>query len=106
MEGKSSGLKLLLSYEVEDTKLQAYQQFVMQQYVPAMQMMGFQVSEVWHTAYGEAPNRLVGFVCRDRQTLDDLLENEMWLTLNNQLEQYVTDFSYKAVPYQRGVFQM
>ena len=106
MEEKPSGLKLLLSYEVEEINLQAYQQFVMQRYVPAMQMMGFQVSEVWHTAFGRAPNRLVGFVCRDRQTLDDLLENEMWLTLNGQLEQYVTDFSYKVVPYQRGVFQM
>ncbi|WP_420641215.1 hypothetical protein [Candidatus Leptofilum sp.] len=106
MEDSASGLKLLLSYEVLDTKLQAYQQFVIQQYVPAMQMMGFQVSEVWHTAYGEAPNRLVGFVCRDRQTVDDLLDNEMWLTLNSQLEEYVTEFSYKLVPYQRGVFQM
>jgi hypothetical protein len=106
MEEKPLGLKLLLSYEVEDINLQAYQQFVMQRYMPAMQMMGFQVSEVWHTAYGSAPNRLVGFVCRDRHTLDDLLENEMWLTLNSQLEQYVTDFSYKVVPYQRGVFQM
>ncbi|WP_420628808.1 hypothetical protein [Candidatus Leptofilum sp.] len=106
MEDKSTGLKLLLSYEVSDGKLQAYQQFVIQQYVPAMQMMGFQVSEVWHTAYGDAPNRLVGFVCRDRQTVDDLLDNEMWLTLNSQLEEYVTDFSYKLVPYQRGVFQM
>jgi hypothetical protein len=106
MEDKPLGLKLLLSYEVEDTHLHAYQQFVMQRYVPAMQMMGFQVSEVWHTAFGNAPNRLVGFVCRDRQTVDDLLENEMWLTLNSQLEQYVTDFSYKVVPYQRGVFQM
>jgi hypothetical protein len=106
MEDKPLGLKLLLSYEVEDTHLHAYQQFVMQRYVPAMQMMGFQVSEVWHTAFGNAPNRLVGFVCRDRQTVDDLLENEMWLTLNSQLEQYVTDFRYKVVPYQRGVFQM
>ena len=106
MEERPSGLKLLLSYEVLDVNLQTYQQFVMQRYVPAMQMMGFQVSEVWHTAYGDAPNRLVGFVCRDRQTLDDLLDNEMWLTLNSQLEQYVTDFSYKVVPYQRGVFQM
>ena len=106
MEEKPSGLKLLLSYEVDDTKLQAYQQFAMQRFVPAMQMMGFQVSEVWHTAFGDAPNRLVGFVCRDRQTVDDLLENEMWLSLNNQLAEYVTDFSYKVVPYQHGVFQM
>jgi len=106
VEDKSTGLKLLLSYEVLDNKLQAYQQFVVQQYVPAMQMMGFQVSEVWHTAYGDAPNRLVGFVCRDRQTIDDLLDNEMWLTLNSRLEEFVTEFSYKVVPYQRGVFQI
>ena len=106
MEEKPLGLKLLLSYEVDDTNLQTYQQFMMQRYVPAMQMMGLQVSEVWHTAFGAAPNRLVGFVCRDRQTIDDLLDNEMWLNLNSQLSQYVIDFSYKVVPYQRGVFQM
>lgn len=106
MDEKPVGLKLLLSYEVDDTNLQAYQQFVMQRYIPAMQMMGFQVSEVWHTAYGVAPNRLVGFVCRDRQTVDELLENEMWLNLNSQLTEYVSEFSYKVVPYQRGVFQM
>ena len=106
MEEKPSGLKLLLSYEVEDGNLQAYRQFVMQRYIPAMQMMGFQVSEVWHTAFGDAPNRLVGFVCRDRKTVDELLENETWLNLNTQLEQYVADFNFKVVPYQRGVFQM
>ncbi len=106
MEEKPSGLKLLLSFEIDDTTLQTYQQFMMQRYIPAMQMLGFQVSEVWHTAYGDAPNRLVGFVCRDRQTVDELLANEMWLNLNNQLDQYVSDFSFKVVPYQRGVFQM
>lgn len=106
MEEQPSGLKLLLRYEVDNSNLQAYQQFVMQRYIPAMQMMGFQVSEVWHTAYGDAPNRLVGFVCRERQTLDDLLNNDTWLNLNDQLTQFVTDFSYKVVPYQRGVFQM
>lgn len=106
MDEQPSGLKLLLTYEVDDLNLQKYQQFVMQRYLPAMQMMGFQVSEVWHTAFGDAPNRLVGFVCRDRQTLDDLLENETWLDLNSQLMDLVTDFSYKVVPYQRGVFQM
>lgn len=105
MDDKPAGLKLLLSYEVNPESLQDYRQFVMQRYIPAMQMMGFQVSEAWHTAYGDAPNRLIGFVCEDRHTVSDLLENEIWQGLNAQLEQYVTDFNYKVVPY-RGIFQI
>ena len=99
------GLKLLLSYEVSAENIQEYRQFVLQRYVPAMQMMGFQISEAWHTAYGDAPNRLIGFVCQDRDTVDSLLHNEDWQDLNIQLKELVTEFSYKVVPY-RGVFQI
>lgn len=99
------GYKLLLSYEVLPETIQEYRQFIMGQYVPAMSSMGLQMSEAWHTAYGDAPNRLVGFVCRERDTVDDLLHSEMWLTINEQLQQYVTDFNYKVVPY-KGVFQV
>jgi hypothetical protein len=105
MDEQPAGLKLLLSYEVSPENLQEYRQFVMQRYIPAMQMMGFQISEAWHTAYGDAPNRLIGFVCRDRDTLTDLLENEVWQGLNLQLEQFVSEFSYKVIPY-RGMFQL
>jgi hypothetical protein len=64
-----------------------------------------QMSEAWHTAYGNIPNRLVGFVCRDKQTMEELLHDESWLSLNQQLEQYVTDLNYKVIPY-RGGFQI
>ncbi len=105
MNEEPAGLKLLLSYEVNPESIQEYRQFVMQRYIPAMQMMGFQISEAWHTAYGDAPNRLIGFVCRDEETLNALLDNDVWVELNAQLEQYVTDFSYKVIPY-RGMFQI
>ncbi|MCP4360284.1 MAG: hypothetical protein GY796_19935 [Chloroflexi bacterium] len=105
MDEEFPGLKLLLSYEVQPKTIQDYRQFVLQQYIPEMQNMGFQISEAWHTAYGDAPNRLIGFVCRDRETLDDLLLGEVWLDLNDRLERYVTEFSYKVVPY-RGIFQI
>lgn len=99
------GLKLLLSYDVRPESANEYRQFVLQRYIPEMQNMGFQISEAWHTAYGDAPNRLIGFVCQDRTTLNDLLESETWDALNEQLSPYVTDFSYKVVPY-RGIFQL
>ena len=104
MNDEFGGLKLLLSYEVKQDVINEYRQFVMRDYVPSMHSLGFQMSEAWHTAYGDAPNRLIGFVCRDRGTLDNLLDSSEWTQLNSQLRSYVTDFSYKVVPY-RGIFQ-
>jgi len=102
---EENGLKLLLEYDVNQDTLQEYYQFVMGQYVPTLQSMGLQMSEAWHTAYGDAPNRLLGFVCGDKQTMDNLLTSDAWVDLNDQLEKYVTDFHYKIIPY-RGGFQI
>lgn len=100
-----NGLKLLLEYDVNQDTLQEYYQFVMGQYVPALQSMGLQMSEAWHTAYGEAPNRLLGFVCGDGDTMGRLLDSDLWHDLNDELEKYVSDLRYKIVPY-RGGFQL
>ncbi len=100
-----NGLKLLMEYDVQQDTLQDYYQFIMGQYVPALQSMGLQMSEAWHTAYGDAPNRLIGFVCGDRQTMDRLLDSDLWRDLNEELVKYVSDLRYKIVPY-RGGFQL
>lgn len=99
------GLKLLLSYDVRTEALQEYYQFVMGSYVPSMQEMGLQMSEAWHTAYGDSPNRLIGFVCENQEIMSNLLGSEKWLSLNEQLQQFVSSFSYKVIPY-RGGFQL
>ena len=100
-----NAVKLLLEYDVNQENLQEYYQFIMGQYVPALQSMGLQMSEAWHTAYGEAPNRLVGFVCDNRQTMDRLLDSDLWNDLNTELEKFVSDLHYKVVPF-RGGFQI
>ncbi len=99
------GMKLLLSYELNPGASQEYYQFVMGSYVPTMQALGLQMSEAWHTAYGDAPNRLLGFVTDNPEDMMSLLDNETWLKLNEQLEKYVSEFSYKVIPY-RGGFQI
>jgi hypothetical protein len=50
MDNSEQGLKLLLEYDVNQDTVQEYYQFVMGQYVPALQSMGLQMSEAWHTA--------------------------------------------------------
>lgn len=99
------GIKLLLSYDVNPETLQEYYQFVMGNYLPAMQQLGLQMTEAWHTAYGDAPNRLIGFVTPDRDTMQTVLQSDAWADLNSKLNEFVTDFSYKVIPY-RGGFQI
>lgn len=105
MNNQPIGYKLLVSYEVKPEAMQEYYQFVMGRYVPILQSMGLQMSDAWHTAYGDAPNRLIGFVCEEQATINDVLASENWATINDQLGQFVTDFSYKVIPY-RGGFQI
>lgn len=102
MKESETGYKLLLSYEVSGEQLQEYYRFVLGRYVPIMQAMGLEMSDAWHTAYGSFPNRLIGFVARDKETLQAILGNESWLSLNEELRQFVTDFNYKVVPYREG----
>jgi hypothetical protein len=102
---EAKGIKLLLTYDVLQERQQEYYQFVMGRYVPALQALGFQMSEAWHTAYGDSPDRLIGFVCRDKETLQKLLDSDLWPTLNDELEEFVTGFSFKILPY-KGGFQL
>ena len=102
---EAKGIKLLLTYDVIQERQQEYYQFVMGRFVPALQSMGSQMSEAWHTAFGDFPERLIGFVCRDEATLKKLLDSDLWLSLNDELEEFVTDFDYKIVPY-KGGFQL
>mgnify|MGYP003573559918 FL=1 len=100
-----TGLKLLLSYHVGQENQQDYHKFVMGQYLPTLQSMGFQMSEAWHMAYGDAPNRLIGLVCSDEDSMNMLLSSDEWESLNEQLEEFVSDLDYKFIPY-RGGFQL
>lgn len=102
MTEDNGGYKLLLKYDVGRDQLQEYYSFVLGRYVPVMQAMGLEMSDAWHTAYGDFPNRLIGFVARDKETLQSLLKNESWLSLNEELQQYVTEFSYKVIVYREG----
>lgn len=94
--------KLLLSYEVSAEHMQEYYQFMLGRFVPMIQGMGLEMSEAWHTAYGDQPNRLVGFVARERAAIERVLASSTWEALNEELAQFVANFSYKVIPYREG----
>lgn len=99
MNEEPIGYKLLISYDVRPEAINEYRQFVLGRYIPFLGSMGLQISQAWHTAYGNAPNRLLEFVCRELDTVANLLEDESWETFNDQLQEYVMGLNFKVVPY-------
>ena len=94
-----SRVKMLMSYDVVPELQQAYYEFVLGEMVPTAQSMGLVLSEAWHTAYGDYPIRLNGFVARSRQDLDRILASTEWQQLEEKLKRFVNGYHRKIVPY-------
>jgi hypothetical protein len=97
--------KLLLTYDVKENMSEDYRQFVLGEFLPAVQKMGLAVTEVWLTAYGDYPERQTELVSRDEDTMWRILSSEEWRQIEERLREYVIDFKRKVIPYQPG-FQM
>lgn len=95
-------VKMLISYDVVAELQQAYYEFVLGEMIPTAQSMGLQLNEAWHTAYGEYPIRLNGFVAKDRATLDRILASAEWKSLEEKLKRFVTEYQRKIIPYREG----
>jgi hypothetical protein len=98
-------VKLLLTYNVNDEATEEYRQFVMGEFLPAVQRMGLAVIQVWYTAYGDYPERQTELVGRDEDAVWGILNSEEWNELEDRLQEYVNGFARKVIPYQPG-FQM
>lgn len=106
MSSDNQAVKLILNYDVVNTDGQEYYRFVMGKYLPEMQKLGFEMLEAWtHSwdAEGDLPNRVIELVCRDSADMDSLLDSDEWEALNDELDQYIANFSYKFLPYRAGV---
>lgn len=95
-------VKMLIAYDVLPELQQAYYEFVLGEMIPTAQSMGLQLSEAWHTAYGNYPIRLNGFVAKDRSALDRILATPEWQNLEEKLKRFVTDYTRKIIPYREG----
>ena len=95
-------VKMLISYDVVPELQQAYYEFVLGEMIPSAQSMGLVLSEAWHTAYGDYPIRLNGFVAKDRAMLDRVLASPEWCQLEEKLKRFVTGNKSKIVPYREG----
>ena len=94
--------KLLVSYDINPGDVGTYYQFVLGEFVPAVQTMGLYMLEAWHTAYGPYPIRLAGFVAEDMETIREALVSETWRKLETKLLKFVSNYTRRVVRFREG----
>lgn len=94
--------KMIITYDIIPATRDVYYQYVLGEFVPALQEMGLFMTEAWHTAYGDHPIRMAIFVAEDMETITEAMESERWEELEGRLLRYVTNYTCKVVPYRQG----
>ena len=92
-----NGYKLLVTYNYLSYRELEYRRFMIQQWMPAMQHMGFEPGEVLHTLWGKYPLRLVVLHAKDQDTIAEIMESDEWLQWHRRLSSFVTDLRYRVV---------
>ena len=98
-------VKLLMNWDILPGREQEYFEFVVRDFIPAMQRLGMEPSDAWFTMYGDEPQIMVSAQMPSASSLQRILASEDWKSLTQQLLDYVENFEYKIVQARSG-FQM
>lgn len=93
-----------MTWDIAAEHEQEYFEFVIGEFVPGVQRLGFQPSEAWATLYGPYPQIQVTLLADTAPQARHVLNSSDWTQLQDRLFVYVKNYSYKVVP-ARGGFQ-
>ncbi|MCE1251936.1 MAG: hypothetical protein LWX83_00130 [Anaerolineae bacterium] len=97
-------VKLLMSWDIAPEHEEEYFEFVVREFLPGVQGLGFELSDAWATVYGPKPQMLVGAMLPSINQAHKVLNSSEWISLNNRLQDYVRNYNYKLVS-AKGGFQ-
>lgn len=95
-------VKLILTWDILPEREQEYFEFVVREFIPGVQRLGFDLSDAWATVYGTRPQILVGAVLPTTSKARQILRSTEWRSLNNQLKDYVQNYTQKVVESRNG----
>ncbi len=97
-------IKLIMTWDIVPGREQEYFEFVVREFVPGVQRLGFSLTDAWMTAYGDQPQIQVGVTLPSLMKAKQILRSTDWASLHTQLMDLVTNYNYKIVT-ERGGFQ-
>jgi hypothetical protein len=97
MEEGNLAVKLIMTWDIMPEREQEYFEFVVREFIPGVQRLGFELSDAWATVYGSQPQILVCAIIPSRGRAQQLLDSSEWRSLHNQLQDFVQNYDQKIV---------
>jgi hypothetical protein len=94
--------KLIMTWDIAPEREQEYFEFVVREFIPGVQKLGFEVTDAWATIFGNQPQIMVGATLPTLDKLQEVLGSSEWQSLNNQLMDFVQNYQQKVVEAQGG----
>ena len=89
--------KLIITWDILPEREQEYFEFVVREFLPAVQKLGFKLSDAWVTVYGDYPQILVGAVLPTITRVAETIQSQKWKSLEIKLFDFVSDYKLKIV---------
>jgi hypothetical protein len=90
-------VKVIMTWDIAAEREQEYFEFVIGEWVPGVQRLGFQPVDAWATVFGAYPQIQVGLLADNDLKAREILVSKEWKTLEDRLLTFVSNFSYKVV---------
>jgi hypothetical protein len=88
---------MIMTWDIAPDRDQEYFEFVIREFIPGVQRLGFELSDAWATVFGQQPQIMVGAKIDSMSEAHQILGSTEWKSLNNQLKDYVRNYSIKLV---------
>jgi hypothetical protein len=86
-------VKVLMTWDISSEQDQEYFEFMIGEFVPGVQKLGFQPAEAWVTIYGAYPQIQVALLAENAPSARDALETNEWSLLLERLMSYIKNYS-------------
>lgn len=95
-------VKLIFTWDIAPDREQDYFEFMVREFIPGVQRLGFELTDAWATVYGSQPQIMVGVVLPSISKARQVMRTSEWNSLYNKLLDHVVNFSSKIVESRRG----
>lgn len=91
-----------MTWNISPEREQEYFEFVVREFIPGVQRLGFELTDAWATIYGNQPQIMVGATLPSLVRIQQVLNSAEWQSLNNQLLDFVQNYTQKVVAAEGG----
>lgn len=107
--GVEMAQKILLTWNIraQSERDQREHFRLVREFVAKLPTLGLKLEDAWYTAYGNAPQVLLGIVAYDQvgQDLRTVLKSEAWEQLIGEIKAYIMDYRQRVVTLTPGSSQ-